>query len=281
MACSRFEYVKAFEQDDRCLPGTWIVVRLDGRGFARFVEQHGWSKPHDRRGQCLMDACAESVMREFGGDVVLAYGHSDEYSFLFKQGTVLFGRRASKLVSCVTSHFAASFVFLWPQFFLISDGAGSGEALPLQGPPTFDGRAVCYPSAQHVRDYFAWRQADCHVNCQYNTVFWALVLKGGLSPKEAQTRLKGTLTGDKNEIMFSMFGINYNDLPQWERKGSAVLRELVHVAKTDSRTGAAVQVEKTETVVVHQDIIEDGFWAGRPSLLAEDAIGGRRIHPRA
>ena len=33
MAKSRFEYVKLFEKDDSLLPNTWIIVRLDGRGF--------------------------------------------------------------------------------------------------------------------------------------------------------------------------------------------------------------------------------------------------------
>jgi tRNA(His) 5'-end guanylyltransferase len=33
---------------------------------------------------------------------------------------------------------------------------------------------------------------------------------GGLSTKAAQERLKGTLAGDKNEILFSEFNINYN-----------------------------------------------------------------------
>ncbi len=28
----------------------------------------------------------------------------------------------------------------------------------------FDGRAVCYPDVQTVRDYLAWRQVDTHVN---------------------------------------------------------------------------------------------------------------------
>lgn len=37
MAKSRFEYVKDFEQDDRLLPGCWIVVRLDGKGFTKCV----------------------------------------------------------------------------------------------------------------------------------------------------------------------------------------------------------------------------------------------------
>lgn len=31
----RFEYVKAFEQPDVLLPNTWVVVRIDGRGFTK------------------------------------------------------------------------------------------------------------------------------------------------------------------------------------------------------------------------------------------------------
>ena len=33
MAKSRYEYVKFFEKDDSLLQNTWIVVRIDGRGF--------------------------------------------------------------------------------------------------------------------------------------------------------------------------------------------------------------------------------------------------------
>lgn len=36
----RYEYVRAFEQSDVLLPNTWIVVRIDGRGFKRYVFQH-------------------------------------------------------------------------------------------------------------------------------------------------------------------------------------------------------------------------------------------------
>ena len=35
MACSKYEYVKQYELDDRLLPGCWIVVRLDGKGFTK------------------------------------------------------------------------------------------------------------------------------------------------------------------------------------------------------------------------------------------------------
>ena len=33
MANSKYEYVKTFEQSTTLLPATYVVVRLDGRGF--------------------------------------------------------------------------------------------------------------------------------------------------------------------------------------------------------------------------------------------------------
>ncbi len=38
MANSRYEYVRKFELVDTLLPGCWIVVRLDGKGFTRCVD---------------------------------------------------------------------------------------------------------------------------------------------------------------------------------------------------------------------------------------------------
>ena len=33
MALSKYEYVKDFETPDPLIPNTWLVVRVDGRGF--------------------------------------------------------------------------------------------------------------------------------------------------------------------------------------------------------------------------------------------------------
>lgn len=42
MAKSRFEYVKNYELPDSLLPNTYTVVRVDGRGFHKYVpEMHG------------------------------------------------------------------------------------------------------------------------------------------------------------------------------------------------------------------------------------------------
>jgi hypothetical protein len=34
---ARYEYVRSFEQSDVLLANTWIVVRIDGRGFSKYV----------------------------------------------------------------------------------------------------------------------------------------------------------------------------------------------------------------------------------------------------
>ena len=39
--------------------------------------------------------------------------------------------------------------------------------------------------------------------------------------------LQGTLSSDKNEILFSEFGVNYNNEPAMFRKGTVIFHEQV------------------------------------------------------
>jgi hypothetical protein len=41
--------------------------------------------------------------------------------------------------------------------------------------------------------------------------------------------LKGTLSSDKNEILFKRFGINYNNEEEIYKKGSVVYRQVCHI----------------------------------------------------
>lgn len=160
-------------------------------------------------------------------------------------------------MSTIVSTFSAYYVHLWLDFF---------PDYKLSAPlPSFDGRAVLYPDLTSVRDYFSWRQVDCrchlvpsdiklhkpnlrprlselyfdkgstrsnvisftgHINNLYNTTFWHLVLKGDMSAIDAEARLSGTLSAEKNEILFSQFGVNYNREPEIYKKGSVIFRDL-------------------------------------------------------
>lgn len=59
----------------------------------RFSEQHEFKKPNDDRALQLMTKCAQTVMQELK-DIAIAYGQSDEYSFVFKKKSRWFKRRA-------------------------------------------------------------------------------------------------------------------------------------------------------------------------------------------
>lgn len=257
MAKSKYEYVRKFEQNDQCLLNCWIVIRIDGRNFHRFSDEHGFEKPNDLRALQLMNKCAETVMKEFT-DIVIAYGQSDEYSLVFKRSTTQFSRRASKLVTNVVSLFSSSYVFYWSQFF---------SSQELLYPPMFDGRVVLYPNEKNLRDYMSWRQADCHINNLYNTCFWCLVQQSGLSADQAEERLNGTVSSDKNEILFSQFNINYNNLPQMYRKGSVLVWEKTVAVDNTAEEGSVTRT-KRQIVLHHTDIIGDVFWNEHPEILS-------------
>lgn len=95
---------------------------------------------------------------------------------------------------------------------------------------------VCHASSSNI---------EGHINNLYNTTFWTLIQKGGMDAKEAEKRLavscyttqrkrqclrteylKGTLSADKNEILYSQFGSNYNNEPGMFKKGSVVFRDV-------------------------------------------------------
>lgn len=57
--------------------------------------------------------------------------------------------------------------------------------------------------------------------------------------KQLSFLLQGTVASDKNELLFSEFGINYNSLPQLYRKGTVLLWQT-----------------KTEMVKVHSPVLD-------------------------
>lgn len=58
MANSKYSYVKKFEKNDEILPQTYILIRIDGKGFHKFTEIHKFTKPNDTQGIMLMNYCA-------------------------------------------------------------------------------------------------------------------------------------------------------------------------------------------------------------------------------
>lgn len=89
--------------------------------------------------------------------------------------------------------------------------------------------------------------------------------------------MKRTDAKAKNELLFSQFGINYNQLPARFRKGSTIVRQDPSAPSTDAAhdtVSSGVKAKRKayegttgELVILHEDIIKDAFWAERPWLL--------------
>lgn len=273
MANSRFEYVRAFERENILLPETHIIIRVDGRCFHKFSQTYKFAKPNDANSLRVMNLSAKELMKDIP-DIIMGYGDSDEYSFLLRKNCDLFDRREFKLITTFSSTFSAYYQYYWNQVF-------PQKKLNIDRLPTFDARAVVYPNDQVLKDYFRWRQVDCHINNLYNTSFWNLVIKGKMTPHDAEQRLMGTVSSDKNELLFKEFGINYNNEPEMYRKGTILIRELTTDGNSlreslskSSRVSSKRQLERlhkklrnSEVKELHCDIIKDEFWSQHSWLL--------------
>jgi tRNA(His) guanylyltransferase len=240
-------FFQTYETEDKIIQNCFFVVRIDGKNFHKFANVHDFEKPNDLRNLNLMNHAAACVMKEFN-EIILSYGQSDEYSFVFHRTANVYNRRSCKILSYVNSLFTSSFVFYWNRWF---------DEEKLKYPPSFDARIVIYPSIENIKDYLSWRQADVHINNLYNTCFWNLVLKTGLSNAAAEERLRGTVSSDKNEMLFQEFNINYNNLPAIYRKGTILLQKQI---KVDGK-------QKKTIIPLHDDLIRDKFWKEHDEIL--------------
>jgi tRNA(His) 5'-end guanylyltransferase len=186
---------------DLCvLPGLYVVARLDGRSFTRLTKEvHEFEAPFDPRFRDLMVETAEHLMSGCGFNMVYGYTESDEISLLFGLEENRFGRKLRKLISILAGEGSAKFSLL------------------LGTMASFDCRISQLPSLELVIDYFRWRNEDAHRNALNAHCYW-LLRKRGKGISEATATLNGMSTADKNELLFRN-GINFNDVPLWQKRG--------------------------------------------------------------
>jgi tRNA(His) guanylyltransferase len=205
----------------RLLPGSWAIVRVDGRSFSAFTERR-FDKPFDERFSSFMVTAAEALVTELEG--VYAYTESDEISLLLAPQWELFDRSVEKLVSIAAGIASATFTHV------------CGE------PAHFDARVWLGTSVDDVVDYFSWRQADASRCALNGWCYWTLRSEGQ-SVAEVTKALHRASVRDKNELLFAR-DINFNEVPTWQRRGIGIWWETYEREGVNPVTGLAVPVAR-------------------------------------
>lgn len=216
--------------DHSVLPGVHMVARIDGRSFSHLTrEGGGFEAPYDEGFRDAMVTTLEHLVTASGFAVLYGYTQSDELSLLFRRDESMFGRKLRKLLSVLAGEASAKF------------------ALTLGRHAAFDARISQLPRDEDVVDYFRWRQEDAQRNALNGHAYW-LLRQQGKDDRAATVALSGVSVKDRQELLFQN-GINFNDLPSWQKRGVGVRWEDVPMTGTNPKTGETVESTRRRAVV--------------------------------
>lgn len=220
------EKMRVFEtaRDPCATPETYLVARIDGRGFTRLTKDvMDFERPFDIRFRDCMIATVEHLM-VCGFRPLYGYTQSDEISLLCGRDENLFGRNIRKWTSILAGEASAAF------------------SIQLGRAAAFDCRIIELPAANLVADYFRWRSEDASRNALNAWCYWKLRAEGA-DVAEATGRLSGLPVSEKNELLFQR-GVNFNDLPMWQRRGIGVVWEDYEKPAVNPKTGEQVTASR-------------------------------------
>ena len=211
---------------DHCvLPEVFMVARIDGRGFTRLTKTlHDFEAPFDERFRDYMIETTEHLV-DCGFRVIYGYTQSDEISLLFHRDESSFGRKIRKFNSLLAGEASAKFSLLLADLAI------------------FDCRIIQLPNEELVVDYFRWRNEDAHRNALNAHCYWAL-RKGGADMAEATNTLSGMSVPDKNELLFEKSNLNFNDVPNWQKRGTGLYWESYSKEAINPKTGATAIAQR-------------------------------------
>ena len=244
--------MRLYEQalDQTIVPGMYIVARLDGNGFSKMTCKK-FKKPFDEKFRDIMVKVVQECMN-YGFRIVYGYTQSDEISLLFHLDDDAYGRKVRKINS------------------LLAAAASARFSLELGEVVEFDCRVAALPDMQTTVDEFLWRQEDCNRNALNSWCYWTL-RNNGKSRGEATSTLKSMSVSEKNELLFQN-GINYNDVPSWQKRGIGFYYKPVVVNGKNPKTGEAVKTVRTKMIVNYEIPYGDAYRDFVTELVRESGL---------
>lgn len=220
-----------------------VVVRIDGRSFHTFTK--GFKRPFDD----VLITSMQETMKYLCGNIqgcVLGYTQSDEISLIlvdYKKlnSSAFFDYEVQKV--CSTTASMATMAF--NKYFSINmdnwgydnmpgwiDGGTNEKINPQlkklcdsyiaanEKGAMFDSRCFNIPK-EEVTNYIYWRQLDASRNSIQ------MVGQANFSHKELQNKS----CNDIQDMLMTQKGINWNDFPTYQKRGSCCIKEVYYLDK--------------------------------------------------
>jgi len=201
-----------------------VIVRCDGKSFHSLTK--GCKKPFDEDLIDCMNETAIYICKNVQG-CKLAYTQSDEISLLItnyenNNTESYFDNNLQKMVSVIAGLASSYFTSISHKVF------GKTKLA------CFDSRAFILPK-EEVCNYFIWRMNDCTRNSVQ------MLSRSLYSHKECHNKNNSEL----QEMCFQK-GINWNDLPIYQKRGRCIIKNKVIKDGVNPKTGKVLPSERNE-----------------------------------
>ena len=208
-----------------------VIVRIDGRSFHTYTR--GFNKPFD---EVLIKSMQETMkyLCENIQGCVLGYTQSDEISLIlvdYKKlnSSAFFDYEVQKVCSTTASMATMAFNKIFASIYskMFSDADSTVEKQNLYNKygtkcyeAMFDSRCFNIPK-EEVANYVYWRQLDATRNSIQ------MIGQANFSHKELQNKT----CNDIQDMLMTQKGINWNDLPTYQKRGSCCIKEDYYLDK--------------------------------------------------
>ena len=152
---------------------------------------------------------------------------------------------------------------------VLAGEASAKFSLLLGGHACFDCRISELPNIDYVVDYFRWRNEDAHRNALNGHCYWML-RKEGETVEGATKALHKLSVAEKNELLWQR-GVNFNELPLWQRRGVGLYWESYGKPARNPLTGEEVLATRRRLKVDAELPMKEDYGVF-VRKLAEDAL---------
>lgn len=238
---------------------SYILARMDGKAFHTYCRN--LDKPFDLGFIEDMDSTAIRLCEKIQ-NVHFAYVQSDEISLFIHEKDIKsepwYDNNLQKMCSVGASIATAEFNKrrMYRQCVNDKDGFLDGDDLDKFTMAEFDARFWVVPMAVEVHNYFLWRQKDATRN-SISTVAQSLY-----SHKE----LEGVKSDGLQEMIWQK-GINWNDLPEGQKRG----RFIERVTYINGKRGTIYDGTLNEGVV-NYSLVGEVYDSPNPPVLTKDDV---------